>query len=192
MRAFAQRAPQQLPVGVGTVRRMKIPTPSSAAPGPIALAGHVPGTQKVCCCCPHLGDFDSLEEAEAWSRLQAAGMGLLAIGCGAEAGAGRFCAHTACRGCREVDAAPERHRALERCSGLAHCAGTWPSLLLLCLGLGSPGTLAEVLRAYTGAPGLHRRPQCRPALAGAAVGLGRWWRGAAALQTSPSAPGQHG
>jgi hypothetical protein len=42
------------------------------------------------------------------------------------------------------------HRALELYSGLQTPGGPWPGLLLMCTGIGSPGTLSEVLRGYTG------------------------------------------
>ena len=35
-------------------------------------------------------------------------------------------------------------------SGLQTPLGPWPNLLLMCAGIGSPGTLAEVLRGYRG------------------------------------------
>jgi hypothetical protein len=114
-----------------------------------------PGRRRLVVVLPQLGDFDSLEYAQALAaalpRLQAASIGLLAIGIGAEAGAERFCAYTGLpRGSLDVDAEPELHRALELYEGVAHPAGPWPSLLLMCAGVGSPGTLAEVLRGYTG------------------------------------------
>jgi hypothetical protein len=49
-----------------------------------------------------------------------------------------------------VDAEPNLHRALGLYPGLATPGGAWPALLLMCAGIGSPGTLAEVLRGYTG------------------------------------------
>jgi hypothetical protein len=64
-----------------------------------------------------LGDFDSLEYAEALvpvlPRLEAAGIALLAIGIGDEAGRQRFCAFTGFPPERlQVDAEPQLHRAL--------------------------------------------------------------------------------
>jgi hypothetical protein len=49
-----------------------------------------------------------------------------------------------------VDADPQLHRALGLYEGLQQLGGPWPNLLLMCAGIGSPGTLAEVLRGYTG------------------------------------------
>ncbi|MEX1316453.1 MAG: AhpC/TSA family protein [Synechococcaceae cyanobacterium] len=102
-----------------------------------------------------LGDFDSLEHAQALAsalpRLQAAGIALLAIAIGNDAGAERFCAFTGLpRACLEVDAQPDLHEALGLHAGVQTPAGPWPGLLLMCAGIGSPGTLAEVLRGYRG------------------------------------------
>jgi hypothetical protein len=49
-----------------------------------------------------------------------------------------------------VTAEPELHQALGLYAGLTLVGGPWPNLLLMCAGVGSPGTLAEVLRGYTG------------------------------------------
>jgi hypothetical protein len=49
-----------------------------------------------------------------------------------------------------VDPDPQLHRALGLYEGLRQFGGPWPNLMLMCAGLGSPGTLAEVLRGYTG------------------------------------------
>ena len=102
-----------------------------------------------------LGDFDSLEYAQALApalpRLEAAGIELLAIGIGDGAGADRFCRFTGFP--RErllVDAEPRLHLALGLYAGLQVPGGPWPGLLLMCAGIGSPGTLAEVLRGYRG------------------------------------------
>jgi hypothetical protein len=104
-----------------------------------------------------LGDFDSLEYAQALApalpRLETAGIALLVIGIGIgdAAGADRFCAYTGFpRPLLQVDAEPELHRHLGLYSGLETPAGPWPSLLLMCAGIGSPGTLAEVIRGYSG------------------------------------------
>ncbi|MFM7360411.1 MAG: peroxiredoxin-like family protein [Cyanobium sp.] len=113
------------------------------------------GTRRLVLLLSQLGDFDSVEYAQALvpvlPRLEAAGIGLLAIGIGDAAGADRFCAYTGFPRQRlQVDAEPLLHRALGLYEGLAVPGGPWASLLLMCAGLGSPGTLAEVLRGYTG------------------------------------------
>ncbi|MCT0214386.1 AhpC/TSA family protein [Synechococcus sp. CS-1324] len=104
---------------------------------------------------PQLGDFDSIEYAQAlvaaWPQLEAAGIAVLAIGIGDEAGRQRFCAFTGFPSERlQVDAEPQLHRALGLYEGLRQIGGPWPNLLMMCAGIGSPGTLAEVLRGYTG------------------------------------------
>lgn len=114
-----------------------------------------PGQRRLVVVLSQLGDFDSLEYAQALvpalPRLDAAGIGLLAIGIGDEAGADRFCRYTGLpRRQLLVDAEPILHRALGLYAGLSTPAGPWPALLLMCAGIGSPGTLAEVLRGYRG------------------------------------------
>ena len=44
----------------------------------------------------------------------------------------------------------ELHQALGLYAGLQTPGGPWPALLLMCAGIGSPGTLAEVFRGYSG------------------------------------------
>jgi hypothetical protein len=117
--------------------------------------GMATGRRRLVLLLPQLGDFDSLEYAQAivpaLPRLQAAGIGLLAIGIGDPAGAARFCAYTGFPPeCLQVDREPELHQALGLYAGLTGAGGPWPGLLLMCAGIGSPGTLAEVLRGYSG------------------------------------------
>jgi len=130
------------------------------APAPLLahLAG-VPGMERgrrrLVVLLSQLGDFDSLEYAQALAaalpRLRAAGIALLAIGIGEEAGAQRFCGFTGLpRELLQVEPTPRLHQALGLNPGLQTAGGPWPSLLLMCAGVGSPGTLAEVLRGYTG------------------------------------------
>lgn len=130
------------------------------APDPLLqrLAG-VPGMEtgrrRLVLLLPQLGDFDSVEYAQAIAaalpELRAAGIGLLAIGIGDAAGAARFCAYTGFPAeCLQVEREPVLHRALGLYPGLTTAGGPWPGLLLMCAGIGSPGTLAEVLRGYRG------------------------------------------
>ena len=49
-----------------------------------------------------------------------------------------------------MEAGAQLHRALDLYGGLQTPGGPWPALLLMCAGVGSPGTLAEVLRGYSG------------------------------------------
>jgi hypothetical protein len=114
-----------------------------------------PGRRRLVVLFSQLGDFDSLEYALALAaalpRLQASGIVLLAIGIGDDPGAERFCRHTGFpRAQLEVQAEPRLHRELGLYGGLQTPLGPWPALLLMCAGIGSPGTLNEVLRGYTG------------------------------------------
>lgn len=102
-----------------------------------------------------LGDFDSVEYAQALvpvlPQLAQGGIGLHAFAIGNAAGRERFCLYTGFPPERlTVLPGNQLHQALDLYSGLATAAGPWPNLLLMCAGIGSPGTLAEVLRGYTG------------------------------------------
>ena len=102
-----------------------------------------------------LGDFDSMEYAQALmprlAELEAARIDLQAFAIGNEGSAERFCAFTGFpRQCLEVDSSSELHEALGLYAGLQVPGGPWPGFLLMCAGVGSPGTLQEVLRGYTG------------------------------------------
>ena len=102
-----------------------------------------------------LGDFDSMEYAQALvpvlPQLESAGIRLRAIAIGDAAGANRFCSYTGFpREALDVDAEPRLHRELGLYEGLQTAGGPWPGLLLMCAGIGSPGTLAEVFRGYRG------------------------------------------
>lgn len=119
------------------------------------VAGMGAGRRRLVLLLSQLGDFDSLEYAQALvaaqPRIQAADLAVLAIGIGAEAGRQRFCAFTGFpEAWLQVDRQPDLHRALGLYGGLSQPGGAWPNLLLMCAGIGSPGTLAEVLRGYTG------------------------------------------
>ena len=102
-----------------------------------------------------LGDFDSMEYAQALvprlADLEVARIDLQAFAIGDEGSAERFCAFTGFpRQCLEVDSGSELHEALGLYAGLQVPGGPWPGFLLMCAGIGSPGTLQEVLRGYTG------------------------------------------
>jgi len=102
-----------------------------------------------------LGDFDSMEYAQALvprlADLEAARIRLQVFAIGDAAGAERFCAFTGCpREVLHVDLRPTVHEALGLYAGLKLPGGAWPGFLLMCAGVGSPGTLQEVLRGYTG------------------------------------------
>jgi hypothetical protein len=135
-------------------------TQPSQAPKPLldrleGIADHARGQQRLVVVMGQLGDFDSLEYAQALAgalpRLAAAGIRLRCLAIGNEAGAERFCQFTGLpRSCLQVEATAELHRALGLYAGLQVRGGPWPALLLMCAGIGSPGTLAEVLRGYSG------------------------------------------
>lgn len=111
---------------------------------------------------PQLGDFDSLEYAwwilrEA-ALLQEKDVVVRAVGIGDRTSGQSFCQYT---GFPEislfVDPMADLHRQLGLYEGLSlkvpkASAGqnAWLNLLLMCAGIGSPGTLAEVFRGYRG------------------------------------------
>ena len=129
--------------------------PEELLNGITGIPGMATGSKRLVVLMTQLGDFDSLEYAQALvpalPRLQQAGIQLLAIGIGDEAGAERFCQFTGFpRANLKVEAEPRLHRALGLYAGLQTPGGPWPGLLLMCAGIGSPGTLSEVFRGYTG------------------------------------------
>ncbi len=116
-----------------------------------------------------LGDFDSLEYA--WwlrrerERLLAAGVTVRAIGIGDRAAGQKFCAYTGFDpAALWIDRTAELHRQLGlyegltwRIPGLGPSQNAWLNLMLMCAGIGSPGTLREVLRGYLGDTGCRQR-----------------------------------
>ena len=109
-----------------------------------------------------LGDFDNLEYA--WwlqresAKLQAKGVTLRAIGIGDRASGSKFCEYTGFpRECLFVDPDAQLHQELELYQGLTFKfpllttgQSAWVNLMLMCAGIGSPGTLGEVFRGYLG------------------------------------------
>lgn len=109
-----------------------------------------------------LGDFDSLEYAwwlqrEA-KRLQEQEISIRAIGIGDRQSGEKFCQYTGFPSDKLfVDAQAELHCQLNlypglslKLPGLSTAQNAWLNLMLMCAGLGSPGTLAEVFRGYRG------------------------------------------
>jgi hypothetical protein len=109
---------------------------------------------------PQLGDFDSLEYAWWLQRAQAelTGISIVAVGIGNRAAGEKFCAFTGFPVDRLFTTpTPTLHRQLELYSGLAlnlpglsPALSAWLNLMVMCAGIGSPGTLAEVFRGYKG------------------------------------------
>lgn len=120
-----------------------------------AVEGMHVGQRRLVLLFSQLGDFDSLEYAQALVRvlpqLAQAEIRLLAIGIGDQDSADRFCSFTGFpRSSLQVETDNRLHVELGLYQGLQLPGGPWPSLLLMCAGIGSPGTLAEVCRGYTG------------------------------------------
>ncbi len=121
-----------------------------------------PDTQQLVLVWPQLGDFDSLEYAW-WLRREADTLAekrliVRAVGIGDRNSGKAFCAYT---GFPEesllLDPDGSLHKELDLYPGLTWCLpgfnqrqNAWLNLLLMCAGIGSPGTLSEVLRGYWG------------------------------------------
>jgi AhpC/TSA antioxidant enzyme len=109
---------------------------------------------------PQLGDFDSLEYAWWLKKEQdlLKNVALVAIGIGDLASGEKFCGFTGFPADRLfVTAAPQLHQQLGlyaglqlQIPGLSATQNAWLNLMVMCAGIGSPGTLAEVLRGYVG------------------------------------------
>lgn len=111
---------------------------------------------------PQLGDFDSLEYAWWLARehkqLQLDQIAVRAVGIGDRKAGLRFCDYTGFSAeALFVDPQAELHRQLNLYQGLnwklpgwSPSQNAWLNLMLMCAGMGSPGTLAEVLRGYRG------------------------------------------
>jgi len=111
---------------------------------------------------PQLGDFDSLEYAWWLQRyaeqLQDAKLTIRAVGIGDRASGEQFCAYTGFSpNGLFVDPTAELHQQLGLYAGLSlkvpalsSTQNAWLNLMLMCAGVGSPGTLAEVFRGYRG------------------------------------------
>ena len=126
------------------------------------LSGCENATRLLVIALPQLGDFDSLEYAwwlqKLSQKLETTQVMVRAVGIGNLASGKQFCRYT---GFLEdnlfVDPDARLHQQLGLYSGLSFkipglssSQNAWINLLLMCAGIGSPGTLKEVLRGYTG------------------------------------------
>ncbi len=111
---------------------------------------------------PQLGDFDSLEYAwwlqRGSEQLQTAGITMRAVGIGDRNSGQKFCDYTGFpTDCLFVDPTADLHQQLNlypgltlKVPGFSAPQNAYLNLLLMCAGIGSPGTLREVFRGYRG------------------------------------------
>ncbi len=111
---------------------------------------------------PQLGDFDSLEYAwwlqKESKLLTDKGIKIRAVGIGNRSSGEKFCDYTGFPAVDLfVDPEAKLHSSLNlygglslKIPGLSPTQNAWVNLMLMCAGIGSPGTLNEVLRGYKG------------------------------------------
>lgn len=128
----------------------------------LILDGCDPASRLLVLVLPQLGDFDSLEYAWWLQRyseqLQEAKLTIRAVGIGDRGSGEQFCAYTRFRpDWLFVDPTAELHQQLGLYRGLSLKVpalspgqNAWLNLMLMCAGISSPGTLAEVFRGYKG------------------------------------------
>jgi AhpC/TSA antioxidant enzyme len=112
--------------------------------------------------CPQLGDFDSLEYAWWLQRerkqLEAVGLAVRMVGIGDRSAGEKFGNFTGFpTEWLFIDRDAKLHSQLDLYPGLSlklpSCSAAqnaWVNLILMCAGIGSPGTLREVFRGYSG------------------------------------------
>ena len=103
-----------------------------------------------------LGDFDSIEYAINLSKFIkenkfSKDLDIFIVAIGKERGKDKFCKFTGFseKNIRTVDN-NEIHKLLGASEGLNIGLGGWINMLLMLTGIGSPNTIKEVLRGYTG------------------------------------------
>ena len=102
-----------------------------------------------------LGDFDSIEYAtklvSALPRIRSSGIELIGIGIGTTLSRDIFSAFTGFPlNQLIIEQDNSLHCMLDLYRGVITPLGGWINMLIMCSGIGSPGTLGEVLRGYTG------------------------------------------
>jgi hypothetical protein len=112
--------------------------------------------------CPQLGDFDSLEYAwwlqREQQQLESKGLAVRMVGIGDRSAGQKFCEFTKFPAeWLFVDSHADLHVQLNLYPGLSWklprlsvAQNAWVNLILMCAGIGSPGTLREVFRGYRG------------------------------------------
>lgn len=125
------------------------------------LSGCETANRSLVIVCPQLGDFDSLEYAwwlQRRKQMETAGIAIRMVGIGDRSAGQKFCDFTGFPTEHLfVDPAAKLHAQLNLYSGLAlklpsfsAAQNAWLNLILMCAGIGSPGTLKEVFRGYKG------------------------------------------
>ena len=102
-----------------------------------------------------LGDFDSFEYAQSLisylDKINKAGIDLFIVAIGDDHSKDIFCKHTKLpKQYINVIGKSNLHDSLLVGPGLKFTSIPMLNLILMCMGFGSPGTLSEVLRGYTG------------------------------------------
>jgi hypothetical protein len=126
------------------------------------ISGCETATRLLVIVCPQLGDFDSLEYAwwlqREQKQLESTGVAIRMVGIGDRSAGEKFCEFTGFPAeWLFIDPHAELHSQLNLYPGLSLklpnfsiSQNAWLNLILMCAGIGSPGTLGEVFRGYKG------------------------------------------
>ena len=126
------------------------------------LSGCNPASRRLIIICPQLGDFDSLEYAWWLQRerkqIESTGLTVRMVGIGDRSAGEKFCNFTGFPAeWLFIDDRAKLHCQLDLYPGLSlklpnfsAAQNAWVNLILMCAGIGSPGTLKEVFRGYKG------------------------------------------